>query len=182
LKNTALLIIDVQKGFDDPSWGIRNNPDAESNISLLLSLWRENKLPIIHIQHCSTESSSPLYIGQPGNEFKEEVQPLPEEKQFKKSVNSAFIGTKLEKYLHQQGISSLVIVGLTTDHCISTSTRMAANLGFNVILISDATATFERKSYDGVLYSADNIHKINLVSLNKEFCIVKSTEEFLKQF
>jgi nicotinamidase-related amidase len=58
---------------------------------------------------------------------------------------------------------------------------MAANLGFNVTLISDATATFEREGYDGTLYSADDIHKINLVSLNGEFCIVRSTEEVLKE-
>jgi nicotinamidase-related amidase len=106
---------------------------------------------------------------------------LPEEKQFRKSFNSAFIGTDLEKYLQEHDISSLVIVGLTTDHCVSTSTRMAANLGFNVTLISDATATFDREGYDGAPYSADDIHKINLVSLNGEFCIVRSTEEVLKE-
>jgi len=181
MRKTALLVIDVQKGFDDPSWGKRNNPDAESNIALLLSEWHQHERPIIHIRHCSVEPNSPLRPELPGNEFKEEAQPLPGEKQFSKSVNSAFIGTELEKYLREHGISSLVIVGLTTDHCVSTSTRMAANLGFNVTLISDATATFDREGYDGTLYSADDIHKINLVSLNGEFCIVRSTEDLLKQ-
>ncbi len=131
--------------------------------------------------HCSVEPNSPLHPELPGNEFKEEARPLPEEKQFTKSVNSAFIGTGLEKYLQEHEIPSLVIVGLTTDHCISTSTRMAANLGFTVTLVSDATATFDREGYDGVLYSADDIHKINLVSLNGEFCIVRATEELLKE-
>ena len=177
MKKTALLVIDVQKGFDDPSWGKRNNPGAESNIALLLSEWRKHELPIVHIQHCSAEPNSLLRPELPGSEFKEEAQPLPGEKQFSKTVNSAFIGTELEKYLQERDITSLVIVGLTTDHCVSTSTRMAANLGFNVTLVSDATATFDREGYDGALYSADDIHKINLVSLNGEFCIVRSTEE-----
>jgi nicotinamidase-related amidase len=181
MRKTALLVIDVQKGLDDPSWGKRNNPDAESNIALLLSEWRKHELPIIHIRHYSVGSNSPLRPELPGNEFKEEAQPLPEEKQFSKSVNSAFIGTELEKYLQEHQISSLVIVGLTTDHCVSASTRMAADLGFNVTLISDATATFEREGYDGALYSADDIHKINLVSLHGEFCIVRSTEEVLEE-
>lgn len=181
MRKTALLVIDVQKGLDDPSWGKRNNPDAESNIALLLSEWRKHELPIIHIRHCSVGPNSPLRPELPGNEFKEQAQPLPEEKQFSKSVNSAFIGTELEKYLQKHEISSLVIVGLTTDHCVSASTRMAADLGFNVTLISDATATFEREGYDGALYSADDIHKINLVSLHGEFCIVRSTEEVLKE-
>lgn len=181
MKKSALLVIDVQKGLDDPSWGKRNNPEAESNIALLLSAWRKYELPIIHIRHCSAEPNSPLRPELPGNEFKEEVQPLPEEKQFAKSVNSAFIGTGLEKYLYEHDIISLVIVGLTTDHCVSTTTRMAANLGFNVTLISDATATFDRKGYDGVLYLADDIHKINLTSLHDEFCTVRSTEDVLKK-
>ena len=179
MKKTALLVIDVQKGFDDPSWGKRNNPGAESNIALLLSEWRKHELPIVHIQHCSVEPNSLLRPELPGSEFKEEAQPLPGEKQFSKTVNSAFIGTELEKYLQERDITSLVIVGLTTDHCVSTSTRMAANLGFNVTLVSDATATFDREGYDGALYSADDIHKINLVNLNGEFCIVRSTEEVL---
>ena len=181
MRKTALLVIDVQKGLDDPSWGKRNNPDAESNIASLLSEWRKHELPIIHIRHCSVEPNSPLRPELPGNQFKEEAQPLPGEKQFSKSVNSAFIGTGLEKYLQEHDISSLVIAGLTTDHCVSASTRMAADLGFNVTLISDATATFEREGYDGALYSADDIHKINLVSLNGEFCIVRSTKEVLKK-
>ena len=182
MKKTALLVIDVQKGFDDPSYGKRNTSNAEANIALLLSLWRKHRLPIIHIRHCSTEPNSPLRPELPGNEFKEEAQPLPGEKQFSKSVNSAFIGTDLEKYLYEQGILSLVIVGLTTDHCVSTSTRMASNLGFNVTLISDATATYDRQGHDGILYSADDIHKINLVSLNGEFCIVRSSGEVLQEF
>jgi nicotinamidase-related amidase len=181
MRKTALLVIDVQKGLDDPSLGRRNNPYAESNIALLLSEWREHELPIIHIRHCSLEPDSPLRPELPGNEFKEEAQPLPKEKQFSKTVNSAFIGTELEKYLYEQNISSLVIVGLTTDHCVSASTRMAADLGFKVTLISDATAAHEREGYDGVLYSADDIHKINLASLHGEFCIVRSTKDVLKE-
>jgi len=181
LKNTALLVIDVQKGFDDPCWGKRNNPDAELNITLLLSKWRKEELPIIHIQHCSVEPNSPLRPDSPGNEFKDEALPLTGEKLFTKTVNSAFIGTDLEDYLRSQGISSLVVVGLTTDHCVSTSTRMAGNLGFEVTLVSDATATFDRPGHDGTEYLADDIHKIHLASLNEEFCVVRSTVEVLNE-
>jgi nicotinamidase-related amidase len=179
--NEALLLIDVQQGFDEPSWGKRNNPEAESNIALLLSEWRKHDLPVIHVRHCSVEPNSPLRPESPGNKFKEEAEPLAEEKQFSKSVNSAFIGTGLEEYLKGQDITSLVIVGLTTDHCVSTSARMAANLGFEVTVVSDATATFDREGYDDAFYSADDIHSINLVSLNGEFCTVLSTDEVLRK-
>jgi nicotinamidase-related amidase len=73
------------------------------------------------------------------------------------------------------------MVGLTTDHCVSASTRTAADLGFEVTLISDATATFERRGFNGVHYSAEEMHNINLVSLDGEFCTVRSTSETLQQ-
>jgi nicotinamidase-related amidase len=181
MRRTALLVIDVQKGFDDPVWGKKNNQDAAANIAVLFSAWRSQELPIVHVRHCSVEPNSVLRPELSGNEFKEDAQPLSGEKQFSKSVNSAFIGTGLEQYLREHDISSLMIVGLTTDHCVSTTTRMAANLGYNVTLVSDATATFDRKGNDGALYIADDIHKTNLVSLDDELCTVRSTEDLLKE-
>jgi len=177
--NPALLIIDVQKGLAEASLGLRNNPDAEANIAALLGVWRKLGRPIIHIRHCSVEPESPLRPDLPGNAYKDEVQPLPGEKEFTKTVNSAFIGTGLEQYLRRASISALVIVGLTTDHCVSASTRMASDLGFDVTLINDATAAFGRLGYDGVHYSAEDIHRVNLVSLDGEFCELRSTAEVL---
>lgn len=181
MKNSALLVIDVQKGLDDPSLGRRSTPGAESNIALLLAAWREHDWPIIHIRHCSTEPDSLLRPGLPGNAFKDEACPQPGEQQFSKTGSSAFISTGLEEYLRKQGISKLVIIGLTTDHCVSASTRMASDLGFDVTLVADATAAFEREGFDGVTYSADEIHKVNLVSLDGEFCTVRSTTEVLME-
>ena len=170
--NTALIVIDVQVGFDDPKWGIRNNPDAEQNIANLINHWRDKSRPVIHVQHCSTEDDSPLHPDKPGAEFKACAVPIDGERVFKKSVNSAFIGTSLEKHLRDKQIDELVIVGLTTDHCVSTTTRMAGNLGFKVLLVSDATATFNRKGADGKEYSADEIFEVHLASLHGEFCKV----------
>jgi len=175
-KNTALLIIDVQQGFDDPKWGRRNNPNAETNISCLISLWRSEKRPVIHIQHCSVEPGSPLRPELPGCQFKPEATPIEGEPVFKKTVNSAFIGTELESYLRNNGIEHIVIVGLTTDHCVSTTTRMAGNFGFKVLLVSDATATFDRIGPDGKEYIAEDIHAVHIASLNGEFCNVVKTE------
>jgi nicotinamidase-related amidase len=179
LGTTALLIVDVQKGLAQPSLGQRNNPRAETQMASLLAAWREQQAPVIHIRHCSTEADSPLRPELPGNAFKEEVLPAAGEKVFEKTVNSAFIGTGLEKYLRGAGISRLVVVGLTTDHCVSATTRMASDLGFDVTLVSDATAAFERLGYDGNHYSAEDIHRVNLVSLDGEFCVIRSTADIL---
>lgn len=153
--NTALLLIDVQQGLDHPRWGERNNPGAEANIAALLTVWRETQRPVIHVQHMSTNPDSPLRPELPGNALKPEAMPQPGEPIFQKNVNSAFIGTALEAHLRAQQIDTLVLVGLTTDHCVSSTTRMAANLGFTAIVVSDGTATFERTGPDGNHYSAE---------------------------
>ncbi|PTY36445.1 isochorismatase [Saccharospirillum sp. MSK14-1] len=176
---TALIIIDVQQGLDNPAFGERNNPEAESNMARLLAAWRERGLPVMHVRHDSVEPNSPLRPDQPGNAIKPEVFPQPGEPLFTKSVNSAFIGTALDAHLRESGIERLVIVGLTTDHCVSTSVRMAANLGFEVTLVSDGTATFERTAPDGTHFTAEQMHNANLASLNGEFCRVLSTEAIL---
>ena len=177
--NTALLLVDVQQGLDDPRWGARNNPDAEQRIADLLAVWRARGQPVIHVQHSSLVPKSPLREGAPGHAFKVQAQPIGGEPVFRKHVNSAFIGTDLEAHLRSNGIESLVIVGITTDHCVSTTARMAANLGFDVTVVDDATTTFERRGPDGALYSADLVHRVELASLNGEFATVRSSQEIL---
>ena len=175
----ALLVIDVQKGFDDPCWGTRNNPDAERRIANMLETWRATGRPVIHVQHLSLEPRSPLREDASGHAFKAEGLPMAGERIFRKHVNSAFIGTGLEAHLRASGIKALVVVGMTTDHCVSTTTRMAGNLGFAVTVVEDATATFERRGHDGTLYSADLMHHIALASLHGEFATIQNSQDIL---
>ncbi len=175
----ALLLIDVQEGFDDPSWGSRNNADAEGHILELLTAWREAAMPLFHVQHISIEPDSVLADGKPGVELKVSTAPRSAEPLVKKNVNSAFIGTNLESMLRAAKVSTVVIVGLTTDHCVSTTVRMAANLGFKTVLVADATATFERVGHDGAHWSAQQMHDAALASLSGEFAHVVGTEEVL---
>ncbi|WP_227377739.1 cysteine hydrolase family protein [Haladaptatus halobius] len=174
---TALLIIDVQQGFENPVWGDRNNPNAETQIQQLLETWRETEQPIIHVQHMSQEAESPLRPNHPGNEFKPETAPEADEPVFQKNVNSAFIGTNLETYLREREIESLVITGLTTNHCVSTTTRMAENLGFKPIVVTDATAAFDQQGADGQKYGAATIHEVALANLREEFAMTATTDE-----
>lgn len=178
-QNAGLVIIDVQKGFDDPKWGLRNNPDAEQRIAELLAAWRKTGRPVFHVQHCSTFPNSPLRPDVPGCELKDIVRPNAGEPVFQKRVNSAFIGTQLEKALRERGIETIVAVGLTTPHCISTSVRMAGNLGFNVFLPGDAVAAFDMTGPDGKRYTAEEIHRMSLATLHDEFAQVVDSQEVL---
>jgi nicotinamidase-related amidase len=171
-QDAVLVLIDVQQAFNDPSWGARNNPQAEANIARLLAAWRAGERPVIHIQHRSPRPHSLFHPDAPGYRFKPEALPRAGEPVLHKQVNSGFIGTDLEQRLRSAGASRLVIAGITTDHCVSTTTRMAANLGFRVRLVEDACATFGRTSFDGRDYSADEIHRLALVSLHGEFAEV----------
>jgi len=178
----ALILVYIQKGFDNIEYwgGQRNNPDAEENVGELLRLWRKHHLPIFHIKHCSSNPDSLLNEANEGNDFKDLVKPISSEPIIKKNVNSAFIGTDLKEQLDNLKITKLVMVGLTTDHCISTTTRMAGNFGFDTFLVSDATATFNKKGVEGQNYPAELIHETALASLNGEFARIVTTE-FLKQ-
>jgi len=177
----ALLIIDVQRGFDDPSWGKRNNLQAENNIKKLLEEFRKRKYPLYHVKHNSLNKQSPLYPSKQGNLIKNIAKPLRYEPLFIKHVNSAFIGTNLLETLQNDKVNILIIVGLTTDHCVSTTARMAANLGFTVFVVSDATATFDRKGYNGKYYDAETMHEVALTSLQNEFVTIIDTKSLLNQ-
>jgi nicotinamidase-related amidase len=179
--NPALILIDIQQGFDNiPYWGgERNNPGAEANARKLLDHWRANKLPLFHIKHCSINPNSLLAEGNPGNAHKEIVKPLDGEVVIEKSVNSSFIGTDLQQQLDTRNINTVVIVGLTTEHCVSTTARMAGNFGYNTFVVADATAAFAKTGIKGERYDAETIHLTALAQLNNEFATIVNTDEIL---
>jgi nicotinamidase-related amidase len=183
LKNTnpALILIDIQQGFDNiPYWGgERNNPGAELNARKLLDHWRANKLPLFHIQHCSTNPNSLLAESNPGNAHKEIVKPLPGEPVIKKSANGSFIGTDLKERLDAAKIDTVIIVGLTSEHCVSTTARMAGNFGYNTFVVADATAAFAKTGINGEHYDAETIHLTALAQINDEFATVLNTDEVI---
>lgn len=179
LSQAALIVVDVQKGFDDPFWGRRNNPEAEANIGRIIEAWRSAGRPVLHVLHDSASPTSPLRPGTSGNDPKPEAEPRSGEKVYRKSVNSAFIGTNLEADLREAAVEKLVVVGLTTNHCVSTTVRMAGNLGFETYLVTDATATFDRAALDGQIRPAEDVHAAALSDLNDEFATLIDTDTAL---
>lgn len=179
-QSAALIVIDVQRGLLNPHLGERNNPEAESNVARVLDAWRKSARPVRHVVHDSLELNSLLRAGSPGNAVQAVAAPRPSEPVYRKHVNSAFIGTNLEKDLRKGAIDTLVIVGLTTNHCVSPTARMAGNLGFRTFVVSDATASFARPALDGTMRSAEAVHSAALSDIHEEFATVVETAEVLK--
>ncbi len=178
-KNPALLLVDIQKAFLEKDYPglIRNNEHAEFICGKILKKWRTLDLPIIHVRHSSTNPESKLHKSRPGFEFNDYVTPLENEMVLTKEVNSAFIGTNLENILIKSHIDTLVIVGMTTNHCISTTVRMSGNLGFDTYLISDSTACYNTKGINGKIIDCNTIYNSALASLQEEFATVIDSKE-----
>jgi len=176
---TALIVVDVQRAFDE--WEAagkrRNNPQAVARIVDLLNAFRERGAPIFHIRHQGTRPNSSFLPGGTGYAVKDEARELAGEPVIVKRVNSAFIGTDLEARLRATGVTTLVICGATTNHCVETTTRMAGNLGFDASLVRDAAWTFDRTGPDGDAHSAEEIHAMTLANLNGEFARIVSASE-----
>ena len=178
--NAALIVIDLQKAIDHPSWGERNDLDAEANVAALLRAWRTSERPIYHIRHDSSEEGSHYRPGQPGHEFKPEAQPLPGETVVAKRTNSAFIGTDLEAKLRAARQNLLIIAGVITNNSVEATVRMAGNLGFDTFLVEDACFTFARRDWTGQLRTASEVHAMSLANLDGEYCTVTRTGEVLR--
>jgi nicotinamidase-related amidase len=179
-QNTALILIDLQKAIDHLSWGERNNPEAEENVGRLLAHWRRTSRPIVHVRHFSRFPASTYRDGQPGVEFKDVAIPAAGEPVLTKQSASAFIGTALEGLLHDNGIEDVVIAGVITNNSVEATARMAGDLGFRTIVVSDTTFTFGRNDFQGRFRTADEVHAMSLANLDGEYASILNTEEVLE--
>ncbi|GAB2737398.1 cysteine hydrolase family protein [Streptomyces bullii] len=185
-ENAALVVVDVQKGFEEVDfWGPRNHPGADDAIASLIDVWQATGRPVVFVRHDSVEPVSPLRPGYVGNEFKEYVERrrgkggAGAELLVAKTVNSAFYGTPdLDAWLRAEGISQVVLAGIQTNMCVETTARMGGNLGYDVVVAYDATYTFDLVGPFGWRRSADEVAQASAVSLHGGgFARVVTTKE-----
>jgi nicotinamidase-related amidase len=180
LDRAVLLPIDVQEGFDAAYWPRRwNKQGMEANGLALIAEWRANGRPIMHARHDSVEPRSSLTPGTPGNAFRPGFGPQGDEPLIPKSVNSAFIGTDLDLRLKRLGAKHVIVFGISTDQCVSTTIRTGANMGWDMILVPDACDCFDLPDGKGGTIPAEQIHAAHVATLLFEFCRGCSTEELI---
>ncbi len=177
--STALVVVDVQKGFDDRRWGARNNPDCERNIGLLIAAWREHGWPVVFVRHDSTSIDSPLAPGTGGNDFKDVITGKPD-LLVTKSVHSAFHGSPdLGAWLTEHGIAGIAVCGIQTNMCCETTARIGSDLGFDLVFVLDATHTFDITGPNRRVYRAREIARYTAVTLAADFGQVVSTSDLI---
>lgn len=176
---TALLVIDVQMAFvqDDADGAARSCREAEQNIAALLAMFRERGDPVIHIHHHGLAPDDPFHVSASGSAVQPFASPLAGEPVFVKHGGSGFVGTALETELRQAGIQRVVLCGATANHCVESTTRTAADLGFVTIYVSDAVWAYGATGPDGVDHDPDQVHSTTLSTLHGEFATVLKTNQ-----
>ncbi|SDN43605.1 Nicotinamidase-related amidase [Streptomyces wuyuanensis] len=186
-ENAALVVVDVQKGFEEEDfWGQRNNPGADENIASLIDAWQASGRPVVFVRHDSSKPGSPLRSGRSGNEFKDYVEQRRgkgggPELLVTKTVNSAFYGTPdLGAWFGSQGVRQFVVAGIQTNMCAETTARMGGNLGYEVLFALDATYTFDLAGPFGWSLGADELARATAVSLHGGgFATVVATDDLV---
>lgn len=178
---TALLVIDVQMALaqEDASGTERSCPEAESNIAALLDQFRSRGDTVVHIHHHGTEPDDPFHPDAPGSAVQPVAAPLGQEPVVIKTGSSGFVGTDLQNILQNTDIERVVLCGATANHCVESTTRSAADLGFQPIYASDAVWTYGITGPDGETHSAAQIHSVSMATLEGEIAAVKPTNDIL---
>lgn len=178
--STALIVIDVQRGFDDEKyWGQRNNPACEGNIVRLIEAWRDKGWPVVFVKHNSASQGSPLAPETPGNGFKSIITGEPD-LLVEKQVHSAFYGEPdLRAWLNSHSIRGVAITGIQTNMCCETTARMASDLGYRLQFVADATHTFNLTDDMGVVSTAQDIARYTTLTIAADFGRVVTTSQLI---
>lgn len=178
---TALVVVDVQQGFDDPGLGPRDNPDCDRNVAALVAAAQRRGDTIVLVRHDSAEPGSPLRPDRPGNAFKPLLDGVEADLLVRKQVHSAFHGdVDLHAWLQARGIEELVICGIQTNMCCETTARLAGNLGYSVRFVLDATHTFDEPApFGGETVPAALLSRTTAATLDGNFAEVVLTASLI---
>lgn len=180
--NTGLLLLEIQNDyFPTGRTPLEKAPEASSKAQVVLNAFRERKLPVIHVQHISTQpDSSSLLPCTRGAEFHPSVQPIKGETIIKKHYPNSFKDTQLLNYLIKNQINHLLICGMTTHAAVDATVRAAHDLGFSCTVLHDACAA-RQLEFNHTTISTLQVHYAFLAALQPNYAHVLSTEDYLQK-
>ena len=173
----ALVLIDLQKAIDDPSWGVRNHPHAERRLQRLLYIWRQMEWPLFHVRHDSVEEGSTYRPGQPLHAFKPETAPLDGETVLGKTTCSAFASTDLGERLRAAGAPAVFVGGVITNNSVEATVRAGKDLGFRMYLVEDGCFTFGKGRW-----AAQDVHEMSVANLEGEYATITTSGRVVTTF
>lgn len=176
--NQALILIDIQNDyFPGGAMELVGSPAAGTQAGKLLRAFRQKKLPLVHIQHISTRPGATFFVpNTPGVKIHASVAPEAGETVIQKNFPNGFRETPLLEHLRKQQITRLVLAGMMTQMCVDSTTRAAADLGFQCTLAHDACAT-RNMTFGGATVAAESVQTAFLAALNGLFAKVLSADE-----
>lgn len=179
--DATLVVIDVQQGFRDPSRPPRDNPDALANVAALTDSWVRSGRPVVRVRHASRTVGSTLHPTHPGYAFEPFVADLEPALDVLKEVHSAFGGdVDLHGWLTDRGVRQVVVCGIQTNMCCETTSRVAGDLGYDVLFAHDATHTFDQTDpVTGAVVPAALLAQVTRSNLANGFARVATTAEVL---
>jgi len=158
-KDVREAVADYEKRF----WS------AAENSATILKACRQKGIDVVHI-HLEAPTKNPLHTAKvnrkigllvpPASEESQSldiVKPLPDELIVNKTNGGAFSGTNLDFILRNMDIDTLILVGFLTDECVAATAYHASDIGYDVMLIRDATATHLKEAHDALIWSLDDM-------------------------
>ena len=173
----ALIIVDVQNDyFEGGALPLHKASEALANIEKVLTLFRENNHPVIHIQHINEPDDTFFLPGTHGAQIHPRLTPLPNEFHVVKHMPSSFLGTKLAEWIQENKITDVVVCGMMSHMCVDTTVRACQDFGLSVVVLDDACATLDLR-YGEETIPAETVHKTFMASLQDVFADVIQTSE-----
>jgi len=182
IEQSALLVIDAQDSFKvGPRWAKRDNPAFEKNVSALVEAYRAAHLPIVYFLH--TDSDEAFAKEDPSFKLMDFLKPRNDEPVMVKNTRNCFTSTTLQPYLMEKDVRRVSIAGIQTEQCCETTARIAADLGYAVDFVTEATMTFPIPNWDkpGEELGVDAIRERTEYALRRRFARITTVNQLTKE-
>jgi nicotinamidase-related amidase len=181
IERSALLVIDVQDSFKaGPRWERRSSPKFEAHVDRLVQSYRAAGLPVIFVLH--TDPDDGFATDSPYFKLMDFLVRREDEPLLIKNTRNAFTSTNLQELLQEKGVERLVITGIQTEQCCETTTRLAADLGYDVDFVTEATMTFPIADPDtGDELTTDEILRRTEFVLRRRFARIAKVDTLVEE-